>query len=77
MAKMKKVKSASVRLYNCSKQMLPIQVRPPGSDFFSSEQQIRIEPGQDVVLPKSHVNNDQIQNLSKRRMLKVTYDSDS
>lgn len=73
----KKAKSAMVRLYNCSKQMIPLQIRPPGSDFFSNEQQVRLEPGKDVMLPKSYLRLDQIENLRKRRMLQVNYDSDT
>lgn len=76
MAKVKKARSATIRLYNCSKQMIPIQVRTPGSDFFSNEQQVRLLPGRDVVLPKSHLLEEQIDNLRRRRMLQVSYDSD-
>jgi len=75
-AKAKK-KSAMVRLYNCSKQMIPLQVRAPGSDFFSNEQQVRLNPGQDVMLPKSYLREDQIENLRKRRMVQVNYDSEA
>lgn len=73
----KKARSAMVRLYNCSKQMIPLQVCPPGADFFSNEQQIRLAPGKDVMLPKSYLREDQIENLQKRRMIKVNYDSDT
>lgn len=69
--------SAVVRVYNCSKQMIPLQIRPPGSDFYSNEQQVRLLPGKDVLLPKSHLREDQIKNLCAKRMLKVTYDSES
>lgn len=73
----KKNKSPVVRIYNCSKQMIPLQVRAPGSDFFTNEQQVRLEPGQDVALPKSHLREDQIKNLQKRRMVQVVYDSEA
>ncbi len=73
----KKTKSAMVRLYNCSKQMIPLQVRAPGADFFSNEQQVRLEPGKDVMLPKSYLREDQIENLRKRRMIQVNYDSEA
>jgi len=66
-----------VRIYNCSKQMIPLQLRSPGSDFFANEQQVRIAPNKDVVLPKSHLLEDQITNLQQRRMIKVTYDSEA
>lgn len=73
---MAKKKSAIVRLYNRSKQMIPIQVRTPGGDFFTSEQQIRVNPGKDVALPKSHLRMEQIENLQKRRMIQVVYDGE-
>lgn len=77
MAKQKKARLAMVRLYNCSKQMIPLQVRTPGTDFFSNEQQIRLDPGKDVMLPKSYLREDQIENLRRRRMIQVNYDSDT
>ena len=77
MAKVKKARSAMVRLYNCSKQMIPLQVRAPGADFFSNEQQIHLGPGKDVMLPKSYLREDQVENLRKRRMIQVNYDSDT
>lgn len=72
-----KVKSAVVRVYNCSEQMIPLQLRVPGGDFYTSEQQVRLEPGTDVVLPKSHLRLEQVNNLQKRRMLKIIYDSET
>jgi hypothetical protein len=69
-------RSASVRIYNCSKQMVPLQVRAPGSDFYQNEQQIRLGVGQDVELPKSHLHAEQIENLQRRRIIKVIYDSE-
>jgi len=66
-----------IKLYNCSTQMIGIQVRPPESEFYTGEGQIRLEPGKEVLLPKSHVRMEQIDNLQKRRMLRVLYDSES
>lgn len=74
---MTKQKTATMRLYNASKQSLRLQVRPPGGDFFTSEQQVTLNPGQQVTLIKSHVNIDQIQNLQKRGMLRVVFDSEA
>jgi hypothetical protein len=68
-------KSEMVRLYNSSKQMIPLQVRVPGGDFYRSEHQVRLNPGNDVQLPKSHLRVDQIENLQRRGMLKILYDS--
>lgn len=70
-------KSGVIRIYNCSNQMIPIQVRAPGSNFYANEQQVRIGAKKDVTLPKSHIYSEQIQNLQQRRMVKVTYDSES
>lgn len=75
MAKIKS-KSHTIRIYNCSNQMIPLQIRAPNSDFYSNEQQVRIRPNQDVLLPKSHVRKDQIANLQSKRMIKVVYDSE-
>lgn len=71
-----KAKTAIVRIYNNSRQMIPLQVRAPGGDFYTSEQQVRIKPGGDVQLPKSHLRKDQIENLQKRGLIKVVYDSE-
>lgn len=74
---MAKNKSHVIRVYNSSNQMIPLQARAPGTDFFTSEQQVRIGPGRDVLLPKSHLRMDQIDNLQKRGMIKVVYDSEN
>ena len=74
---MAKAKSATMKIYNNSKQMIPLQVRAPGGDFYTSEHQIRIGPGQTVDLIKSHLNLDQIENLQRRRMIKVIFDSEA
>ena len=68
-------KTHVVRIYNSSKQLIQLQVRAPGSDFFTNEQQVRILPGRDVLLPKSHLRQDQVDNLQKRGFIKVIYDS--
>ena len=66
-----------IRLYNKSKQMLSIQVKPPHGDFFLHEQQVRINPGVTVKLPKSHLLMDQLRNLQSRRLLKIVLDSEA
>ena len=68
-------KSRVVRIYNCSKQMIGVQVKPPGADFYTSEAQVRLAPGQDTLLPYSHLRWEQIENLQQRGMLKILYDS--
>jgi len=69
-------KSHVVRVYNNSKQLIALQVRSPDGDFYTSEQQVRILPSKSVILPKSHIRLDQIENLQKRGMIKVVYDSE-
>ena len=72
---MKSKDNATVQLYNCSKQMIPVSVRPPGGDFFLHEQTIYLRPGKNVRLPKSFLNESQIRNLTSKRMLRILYDS--
>ena len=74
---MAKNKKTSVRVYNSSNQMIPLQVRVPNTDFYTNEQQIRILPGSSVLLPKDHMMEDQLKNLKSRGMIKVLYDSDN
>ena len=70
-------KSHVVRIYNNSKQLIQLQLRAPGGDFFTSETQARIAPGRDVLLPKSHLRKDQIENLTKKGFIKILHDSEA
>lgn len=72
---MAKSKTRVVRLYNNSKQMIPLQVRAPGSEFYTGESQVRLDPGKDVLLPYTHLRQDQVENLKRRGMIKILYDS--
>lgn len=72
-----KQKSGTIRLYNSSKQALRLQVRPPGGDFYTSEQQVTLNPGKQISLIKSHLNMEQVLNLQKRSMLRVVHDSEA
>jgi hypothetical protein len=65
-----------VQLYNSSKQMIPISVKPPGGDFFLHEQTIYLAPGKTVRLPKNFLNDSQIANLTTKRMLRILHDSE-
>lgn len=67
--------SDTIKVYNCSKQVIALQARHPGADFYT-EQQIRISPNKQVSLIKSHVNQSQIENLQSKRLIKVIYDSE-
>ncbi len=66
-----------ITVYNSSKQMYGLSARPPGADFYTSEQQIWVHPGTTVSLPKSHVNIDQITNLCARGMMRIISDTSS
>lgn len=57
--------------------MISLQARTPGTDFYSGEQQVRIMPGKDVLLPKTYLLSTQIENLQKRGVIKVVYDSEA
>ncbi len=74
---MGKIKSAVVRLYNRSRQLISIQVKPPKGDFYMHEQTVHLHPKKTVTLPKSHLNHDQISNLQKKRIIQVLFDSES
>lgn len=67
--------SEVMRIYNSSRQMIQLQARPPKTDFFTNEVQIRLNPGQSVDVVRNHMNMDQIENLCKKGLLKVVYDS--
>jgi hypothetical protein len=56
---------------NRSRQMIPIQVRPPKGDFFYEEHQIRLNPGKTVTLPKRYLNQSQIENCRGRGDLAI------
>lgn len=73
---MSKQKSHVIRVYNCSRQLISLQVRTPGSDFYTNEQQVRIASNRDALLPKSHLRMEQINNLKARGLIKVVYDSE-
>jgi len=66
----------TIKIYNTSSQLIRLQLRPPGGEFYSTEQQVAIAPGQVVSLPKSHVLQEQVENLQRRQMLRVLYDSE-
>jgi hypothetical protein len=67
--------SPEIRLYNQSRQTIPVHVKPEGGDFFLHEQVVYIQPGKSVVVPTSIINNSQIGNLQAKGMLKILHDS--
>lgn len=70
-------KSHVIRVYNNSNQLIQLQMRAPGGDFFTNETQVRITPGKDVLVPKSHLRKDQIENLTKKGFIKILHDSEA
>jgi hypothetical protein len=74
---MKKNKSHVIRVYNNSRQLIQLQARPPGGNFYTNESQVRIPPGQDVLLPKTHLRQDQLENLKKKGFIKILHDSEA
>jgi hypothetical protein len=73
---MKKNRSHVIRVYNNSRQLIQLQARPPGGNFYMNESQIRIQPGHDVLLPKAHLRQDQLENLKKKGFIKILHDSE-
>ena len=61
----------SITLYNASKQVLHISLRPPKGDFYLTEQQVAIVPGTTATVPRDHINVGQIQGLRTKRLLRV------
>jgi len=66
----------TIQVYNRSRQMIPLQVKPPGGDFFLHEQTVYLHPGKTVRLPKSFVNDKQISNLQARRQIQILNDTE-
>jgi len=58
--------STDVVITNRSRQMIPLQVRPPKGDFFYEEHQVRLNPNKSVTLPKTYLNWAQIENCRGR-----------
>ena len=73
---MAKKKVHQINVYNNSKQLIPLQVRAPGGDFYTSEQQVRLNPGQHVLLPKNYLLLNQLENLQKKGLIRILYDSE-
>ena len=70
-------RTATCRILNTSNQSIFLQVRRPGGDFYVHEQQVRLRPSQHVLLPRNHLNENQIGNLRKKSLIKMTFDSET
>ena len=73
---MSKNKTHVMRVLNISQQLINIHVKPPQGDFYRHEQQVSLRPGQDALLPKDHLRQDQVNNLRARKVIRVIYDSE-
>ena len=77
MANIKSVKKSRtrerrpIRIVNSSSQMIPIQLTAEGEDFFRGQQQIQLQPGQDVALDEKYLIPGQVENLQKRGLLQL------
>ena len=61
-----------VVIYNISKQLIPIQLKPPkGVDFFQGEQTINLHKGKSGKFPQSRLRTNQITNLRKSGRIRV------
>jgi hypothetical protein len=72
----KKRKQAAVdepeqTVMNISAQTIGIQLSKPGGDFYIHEQTIRVKPGGSHRDKVSKFNRNQIDNLKKKRIIKV------
>lgn len=57
--------------------MIALDVKPPKGDFFLHRQQIYLYPKKYVTLPKDFALLKQIENLAKKRFIKILYDSEA
>ena len=61
-----------IMIYNTSKQLIPIQLKPPlGVDFFQGEQTINLYRGKSGRFPMSRLRGEQLQNLQKSGRIRV------
>lgn len=71
-AKKKKEDKGKIRIYNCSRQQIPIHLNAPkGVDFFLGAQDIRLNPGQYHIFNRNRVRMGQIERLQKQGMIQV------
>jgi len=62
---------SNVIVTNRSKQMVPIQAKPPNGDFFYEEHQLRLAPGKSVTVPRRYLNESQIENCRAKGIISV------
>ena len=67
----------TITVYNRGRQVIPLQVKPPGGDFFLHEQTVHLHPGKHVTIPKSYANSSQIKNLQAKRQIQILADTET
>lgn len=60
-----------VTICNRSRQTIPLQVKPPGGDFYMQERQVRIPAGKSVQLPADYLMDAQVENLQAKQELQI------
>lgn len=65
-------KGEYVTVTNISGQMIPLQLRPEGGDFFIHERQARLLAGKSITVPRNYINQGQIDNLRARHEVRVS-----
>ena len=66
-----KANAGNCTVTNRSRQLITIQAKPPGGDFYRDERQIRLQPGKSITLPKRYLNQSQIENSRARGFIDV------
>lgn len=68
---------ATVKIYNCGKQQVPIHLNAPkGVDFFMGSQDVRLNPKQSHTFRKSRLIMPQIERLCQQGLLQIIHDSE-
>jgi len=66
-------KLTEAKITNRSKQVISLNVKPKGGDFYINTQDIRLSPfgskGNSVIIPISYVNMSQLENLAAKGMI--------
>ncbi len=66
-----------IKITNKSRQIISINVKAPKGDFYMSTQDIRLgvagSKGSSVIIPKSHANISQIENLAARGIISYNF----
>ncbi len=67
----------TLTIINISKQLVPLQIKKAkGMDFYVSARDVHLHPGKKITLPKHRLWTEQIDRLSKRRLIRVLIDSE-